>query len=579
MKSIFILFFSFTLLCTSCADPEAPQGDQPITGFTGLPTAQVDIKQVKMMPDFPPTYKMLDWKQKALDYDAYVFDWNRNDEVGPLIWLDKTQRNIPQNTFGLYTTVGDIRQGPNNPASHEAINTIAAVLGGGLVGVDKTNQDGYNYPKMLQNYFAKANGWNIMLNGTSGYAGDWWYNVLPNVLYFGVCDVFPGVEGAEEIQRSIADQFALAEETMNGNYNWSYFNFGNMSGYRTHIPFQQDAAGGHGYILLCSYKKYGDERYLENAKSAISVLNSQTESRFYEVLFPFGAYTAAYLNAVHGTEYDVTKILDWIFTGCHSSTGRRGWGVIRGTWGPYDVSGLQGSLNDGGGYAFFMNSIELACPLVPMVKYAPQYARTIGKWMLNNASACRLFYPQEIADNHQYAADLKNLTYGNIAYEGLRYTDRYGTYDYKPIAEGDGPSWTSGMPTKTMFSLYSTSPVGILGAIVNKTNVEGVLRLDCNITDFYQERPYPVNLYYNPFDQAKEIDVQVGEGYHTEELGSECDLFDIVSRTYVAKGVNSSGRFSIPAKSAMVIIQLPKDSVIYYHEDERLTVNEKVIAY
>lgn len=38
-----------------------------------------------------------------------------------------------------------------------------------------------------------------------------------------------------------------------------------------------------------------------------------------------------------------------------------------------------------------MNSIKMAWPLVPLVKYQPQYARAIGKWMLNNANACRLF--------------------------------------------------------------------------------------------------------------------------------------------------------------------------------------------
>ena len=35
-----------------------------------------------------------------------------------------------------------------------------------------------------------------------------------------------------------------------------------------------------------------------------------------------------------------------------------------------------------------------------------------------------------------------------------------------------------------MFSVYSSSPVGILGAIITKTDVEGILQLDCNATDF-----------------------------------------------------------------------------------------------
>lgn len=46
------------------------------------------------------------------------------------------------------------------------------------------------------------------------------------------------------------------------------------------IPYQQDAAGGHGYVLYSAYQKYKDPRYLEGAKSAIDVLHAQKESRF-----------------------------------------------------------------------------------------------------------------------------------------------------------------------------------------------------------------------------------------------------------------------------------------------------------
>ena len=50
-----------------------------------------------------------------------------------------------------------------------------------------------------------------------------------------------------------------------------------------------------------------------------------------------------------------------------------------------------------------------------------------------------------------------------------------------------------------MLSVYSTSPVGILGAIVDTTDVKGILRLDCNATDFYSQRNYTAYLYYNPY--------------------------------------------------------------------------------
>lgn len=527
----------------------------------GTPVEQVTINRIDSMPDIPVTYQMLDWKKKSRDFDKFVFDWENTSKVGPLIWLDNARRNIDQPTFGLYTAVKDIRQGKNvnNGEFHESLNSLAAILGAGLVGIDKTNQDGYNYVKMAQNYFNSDTGWNIVMNNTTssvgskggGYGRDWWYDVLPNALYYAVCDVFPGVDGAESIQKSIAEQFTKADSVLNGNYDYSYFDYGKMRGGINHIPFQQDVAGGHAYVLLCAYRKFGDVRYLNHSKSAIEALLSQKESRFYEALLPLGVYTAAYLNATEGANYDVQKLLNWVFDGCKSPTGRTGWGIIVGKWGDYDVSGLQGSITDGGGYAFLMNSIKPAWPFVPMVKYQPQYAKAIGKWMLNNASACRLFYPGYIDEKHQWAPELKDITNNNIAYEGLRKFDDYGKESLKgvsPVAIGDGPKWIDGNPTESMFSVYSSSPVGILGAIVDTTNVKGILKLDCNATDFYASRPYPVYLYYNPYDIDEHINYQTKQAV---------DLFDIVSKKYVARGISKDGVFTIPAKEACIIVELP----------------------
>ncbi len=553
------------------------------TADLGAPVEQVVIERVNLMPDMPESYQMIDWKQKARDFDRFVFDWNNSSEVGPLIWLDNARRNVDQETFGLYTAVKDIRQGKdaNNGEFHESLNSLAAILGAGLVGIDKTDQDGYNYVKMVQNYFNSDTGWNIVMNNTTssvgskggGYGRDWWYDVLPNALYYAVCDVFPHVEGAEEIQKSIAEQFVKADSVLNGNYDYSYFDYGQMKGGVNHIPLQQDAAGGHAYVLLCAYRKFGDNRYLQHAKSAVEALLSQKESRFYEALLPLGAYTAAYLNATEGTSYDVKKLLDWVFDGCKSPTGRTGWGIIVGKWGDYDVSGLQGSITDGGGYAFLMNIIKPAWPFIPLVKYQPEYAQAIGKWMLNNASACRLFYPGYIDEQHQWAPELRNLTANNIAYEGLRKADDYGKESLKgvsPVAIGDGPKWIDGNPTESMFSVYSSSPVGILGAIVDTTNVKGILKLDCNATDFYSQKPYPVYLYYNPFDEDKVVEYTSAQ---------QADLFDIVAKEYVARNIVEKGAFTIPAKAARIVVELPVETELT-KEGQRIVANKQyIISY
>ena len=566
------LFFGILFVFPACRE----------TNF-GDPVKQVSISRIDQMPNLPEPYKILDWRKKALDFDAYVFNFDTRICGNPVIWLDSAQRNIPQTTFGLYTAVNDSRQGPknNNGEFHESLNSLAALLGGGLVGIDKTSQNGYNYVKMVQNYFNSDNGWNIVMNNTcpevallgGGYGRDWWYDVFPNVLYYAVCDVFPGVSGADSIQHVIAEQFCKADSVLNGNYDYSYFDYSQMKGMVNNIPLQQDAAGGHAYVLYAAYKKFGDPRYLQHAKSALEALLSQKESRFYEILLPMSAIVASRLNAEEGTQYDVKKILDWTFDGCQNPNGRYGWGVMAGRWGDYDVSGLQGSILDGGGYAFFMNSVKLTWPLVPMVKYEPQFATAIGKWMLNNVNACRLFYPGEIDDEHQWLPEMKGLTDNNIAYEGLRKTDCYGKESLKgiePVALGDGPNWTPANPAESMFSLYSTSPVGILGAMVSETSESGILQINCNTTDFYSERPYPVYLYYNPHAENKVI------GYYSEE---KVDLFDIVTKKYIARGKSGSFEIELPALNASVIVELPSGMKLRSVDGRIVTKDNHVISY
>lgn len=549
---------------------------------TGISVVQTSIPRIDQMPEMPQPMKIIDWETKSRQFDSLVFDLNSTASYGPLIWLDSSRRNLDQVTFGLYTVIGDVRQGPevNNGEFHEALTTLNSLVSAGLLGIDKTSQHGYNFVKMSQNYFNSDTKWNIVMNNTNpavataggGYGRDWWYDVYPNVLYYGVAALYPDVENTEFIQRMVAEQFYKADSVLNGNYDYSYFDYAQMKGMRNNVPWQQDVAGGHAWVLYSAYEKFGDERYLQGAKSATQALVDQKESRFYEILLPFGAYTAARLNAEHGTNYDVTKLLNHTFDGCQSKDGRYGWGVIAEKWGDYDVSGLQGSITDGGGYGFFMNSVVMAWPLVPMVKYEPQYAKAIGKFMLNAVNASRLFYPDQVDDTHQWLPELKNLTHGIIGYEGIRKTDDYNKASLKgisPVSIGDGPKWVAGQPEESMFSLYSTSIAGVFGAIVHTTDVEGILALDCNITDLYADNKYPVYLYYNPYAEDKTVT-------YTSE--SSVDLFDIVSKKYLAKGGSGNVSISLPAGDAVLVVVLPSGTRLKA-EGAKVKAGNIVIAY
>ena len=572
MKKISFIILLLTLLAVlySCS----PQ--------TWEPVAQISLPRIDQMSELPQPLKIIDWKKKAIRFDSLVFNFKNNALYGSFIWLDSARRNFDQVTFGLYTVIGDARQGPknNNGEFHEALTSLNSLLSAGLMKIDKTRQNGFNYVKMAQNYFNRDNHWNIVMNNTNssvamlggGYGRDWWYDVYPNVLYYGVSALFPDVENTKFIQRSIAEQFFKADSVLNGNYDYSYFDYSRMKGMRNNIPWQQDAAGGHAWVLYSAYWKFGDKRYLQGAESAIQALVNQKESRFYEVLLPFGAYTAARLNAEQGTDYDVTGLLNNIFDGCQSKDGRYGWGIIAEKWGDYDVYGLQGSITDGGGYAFFMNSVAITWPLVSMVKYEPQYARAIGKYMLNVVNASRLFYPDQIDKKNQWLPELKDLTSGIIGYEGLRKADDLNNPTLKgvsPVAIGDGPKWVAGQPKESMFSLYSTSIAGVFGAIVNNTGVEGILALDCNATDFYAENKFPVYLYYNPYEETKTV---------TYLSDNNIDLFDIISKKYMAKGERGNVSISLPAREAALIVILPAGTLLK-KEGSKIMARDVVIAF
>ncbi len=543
---------------------------------------QVPIDRVEQMPNLPQPLKIIDWKKKALQFDSLVFNFTNTTSFGPLIWLDSSRRNFDQVTFGLYTVIGDVRQGPqkNNGEFHEALTSFQSLISAGLLGINKSNQGGFNYVKMSQNYFNRATGWNIMMNNTNpevamlggGYGRDWWYDVYPNVLYYGVADIFPDVENTEMIQRSVAEKFFKADSILNGNYDYSYFDYGQMKGMNNQIPQQQDAAGGHAYVLYSAWEKFGDKRYLEGAKSATEALLNQKESRFYEILLPFGIYTAARLNAEEGTDYDITKLLNWTFDGCQAKDGRYGWGVIAERWGDMDVHGLQGSITDGGGYGFFMNSVAMAWPLVPMVKYEPQYARAIGKYVLNAVNASRLFYPDQVDDAHQFLPEKKDIVKGIIGYEGVRKFDDYNKPELKgksPVSTGDGPKWAPGQPEESMFSLYSTSIAGIFGAIVTPTNIDGILQLDCNITDFYADNTFPEFLYYNPYNAEKTVN------FNTD---STVDLYNILTRSYIARSAKGNTGITIPANGTVLMVVLPEGSNVIAIGSV-LKVKDTIISY
>jgi hypothetical protein len=548
---------------------------------------QIAIDYIESMPNLPRPFKMRDWKQVAIDLDEYIFDLKANGPYLPLVWIDKSHINFDEDAFGLYVSMGDPRCGPHvsQGAYHIAICDMPAVIGASLVGIDKSRQGGHDWVRMLQAFFNRANGSNVFLmSSRENHKGmhDFWTDTLPSMFCAQLVHLYPGEDQLGELMRICADQFhkamAVLRSTPQG-FHHQGFDFVTMKPYdgpKGKGWVEPESSAALAWMQYMAYVKFGDPKYLSAAAICMDALNSETENPIYETMVPYGAYLSARMNAELGRRYDTAKILGWCFSGGHITAD----GVINARCGEYDVTGLW-TMH---GRAYLFETFQLAQTLVPLTRYDPRFARTVGKWMLNAANSARLFYPGEIPDEFQATANLRSFSRDLIAYEVLlrRGIGYLAPWEVPILNEKkDAPFfvtrdlWEQGtkyppFPPVSHFSLYSSTSVGVFGGIISRTEHEKVLQLDCLKTDYFHDRAYPTHLYFNPHDEDKELRIATD--------GTRVDLYDAVAKNWVARGVHGAGRMRLSKDSAALIVQVPAGANIQ-HAGGRLLANGVVVDY
>jgi hypothetical protein len=528
---------------------------------------QIVVSRVELMPNQPSPYNLRDWKVVAMQYDSFVYDITKTGQYLPLTTMAPAGVNYPQNPwFRVHTYVGT-----NSPLNSEGINVLPSLVGASLVGIDKSNQFGKNWILMSQDFFNKNNGELLYLNAPSTTSGgDWWYDMMPNVFFYQLYDLYPGIGGEAELQfTSIANRFAEAVKAMGGHdapWNHAFMNyrawkFKTMEPNASGVP-EPEAAGAFAWALYNAWKETGDPEYLRAAEWSIEFLDNWESNPSYELQLPYGTLAAARMNAELGTDYDIEKMVNWSF----NKGPLRGWGTIVGNWGGFEVSGLVGEANDGGNdYAFQLNGVQQAAALVPMVRYDKRFARAIGKWTLNLANATRLFYHGFLPANQQDASawSAANDPGQVIGYEAMREVWQGNS----PYSTGDA---LQGGWAATNLALYGTSSIGYLGAIVEKTDVSRILQLDLLATDFYRDEAYPTYLIYNSYNTAKTV---------TFDAGPEpADLYETLSETFIQENVTGPVSLLIPANQAIVVTVAPAGGEITYDRNKML-INGVVVDY
>ncbi len=510
-----------------------------------LQAGQVDIPAVELMPNLPEPFELIDWRAKARAYDRFVFDFQAQGEFLPLIWLDDSHINIDRPTFGLPSYVGATDQAAGVVNAQEGINCMGAVLGATLSGIDKSRQE-HDYVAMCEAYFNSKNGLNLVLNRQhAATGGSYWYELFPHILFYALSDRYPDHPRLTEIMRITADRWQqaccdLADEQGLPNFNHTSFDFASRQAVDNGRWREPDAGAAVAWLQYTAWKKFGESKYLAAAESCLQNLQRLDDNPYYEILLPFGTLTAARMNAELGRTYDVDRLLNWCFG---ISDCRGGWGVMVGNWGGYDCDGLLGSIDNRCGYSFAMNTYVQAGALLPLARYDTRYARALGKWMLNVANSARLFYPGALPAGHASSEAWQGDPQHLIAYEGLRYEWQ----GKSPFATGDPLALNWG--PKTDLGLYGSSFVGWLGAIAHPTSDPRILQLDCLATDFFPPDAYPTFLCYNPYADAHSFDLHVGTG--------PSDLYDAVRHTFIARGVSTPARITLPPDAAAVLVVVP----------------------
>jgi hypothetical protein len=518
---------------------------------------QVKIAWIETMPNFPESYKMLDWTEKTYNLDRILFNFKIQGDCKPYIWIDDNQRNLKQKCFGLYNSICNPLQGNKkfNGEFHEATNTISAVLSAGLVGINKTKENELNYVKMLQSYF--NNEWGIIRNHTTERMDKiindslnlWSDDVFSNILFYAVADIFNDVDDADYLLREVSNKICVVSKLLKNNYYFDNFNYSNMSGHERPEKLNKDIAAGHSYILYCAYKKFGDKKYLEASKIALATLYDIKPNAGNGDLLAFGALVAARMNVEEQMNYDVQRLIVESFCGTGKNDLKHG--VLTGRWGTYEVNGLKTVTNEKELMASLKSTFNMAWPLVALVNYAPEYSRTIAKWLLNASSSARVFYPYEIEDLNQSSAQYKHITKNEIAYSSLLENFSDKQQQITPYAINFDHNHSN---EKALFSISSSTPVGIFGSIIHKTNVEGIIRINTEATNFYSKDTNNTYLYFNPHNEDKEVE-------YNYSGKSKVDLYDILQDEYVIKNLQNDSKIKITANDVRLIVEKPAGSV------------------
>jgi hypothetical protein len=545
---------------------------------------QLSLSAIDTLPNAPTTYEMRDWYQTATDFDTLAFDTAATGQFLPLVKIDNTPVSPQlQKSFGLAAYVGETRTfSETGERVHEAVASLGAVLGGTLVGIDKSAGPN-NWVAMSREYYVDRNSQFIVLNNPFEASGkSAWYETYPSILFYSIADRYQDETTLQSALNIVDARFysAVNKLTASGtapNFNYTAYNFKTEQPVYNGTWREPDMGLGMAWLQHAAYWRNKDTNpvqaanYLNAVDWSLAYYEQSSSNPSYEILAPFGAYAAARMNAEHGRNYDVQKLVRWVFD---RSNARPTMLMIPGQqWGGEDVGGLMGftipNSSTTRGYAFSMNTFATAMPMVPLARYEDRFSRAIGKWMLNAANSARLYYSDEHSAQQQSSEFWTGDPENSVAYEGLRH-HWLDQFDGEELYAAGDPL-TYGWGPQTDYSIYGSAVSGVFGSIVKTTNVEKILQLDLLATDFYHDAAHDTYLYYNPLGTTQAVSINLA-------AGTKFDLYDAVSNRFLARGATSQAYFNVPSDEAVMLVLVPSGGT-EVHAGRQFLVDGVVVDY
>lgn len=500
------------------AGPLAFQGASPLADAQAS-TSRPPYRPIEDGLPAKPAEDPLPWRSIADSFDTYI--------------MDPSHKVLLQRPNGKPCFVSALEGKTDG-----GLTTFGPILLGNIL----RNDDVTHLIPSLEDYFIEPYG--IFLDGLGATLCEYWYLMNINALAAGIIrsTLSRDSRWTGRLRSSLERLIDLARQ-VNYDFNAQGYNFKERKPFTVKDIYRQpDAIAGYSYLMLFGFDFFGDQRFLDESRTALNRYQSFPKNPWYEIPSgAMGSLAAARLSTTDPS-VDLHKCLSFVFDSQI--------GLMRtGTWGGKELNGLMaGFSTEPPDQAYSMESLVVLPYVLPVLRYRPDYARDIARYALNTLANLRYFYSDYLPKQNQSRPELPSA----FPYERLDKTLK----GQSPYAAGDYDSHRS---------VYGGAYAMWLGQMVLPTTEKQIPQIDVSRTDFLSAKTFPTYLLYNPFPDKRTVPMSIPTGKY--------DIYDLAWHRIVMSSVSSSVPVPLQGGEAKVLVVIPvgktrstKRNVLYFDD-------------